>query len=148
MRVFGCTLSHKQFKYFDRTGHCYTCTIAFKWEGNWRYHEVSISTKIKIKIIIDIDFECKSQGKHMIPTNAVSYLVMFPSNSRIVYQPAQYIQPLWIWVYPYPPRTKISLALLTSSISWEFLDISLFRIFSVCCFSCVPMPFPSTTGRN
>ena len=40
------------------------------------------------------------------------------------------------------------LALPTSSCSSEFLASREFRILSFCCFSRLPIPFPSATGRN
>ena len=38
--------------------------------------------------------------------------------------------------------------MLTSNGSSKFLASRLFRILSFCCFSRLPIPFPSTTGRN
>ena len=42
----------------------------------------------------------------------------------------------------------LKLALPTSSVSSEFLASREFRILSFCCFSRLPIPFPSATGRN
>jgi hypothetical protein len=42
----------------------------------------------------------------------------------------------------------LKLALLTSSGSSEFLASRELRILSFCCFSRLPIPFPSATGRN